>query len=216
MVFSKRSEFLSFFWCRIEVFFAKGPEVEESHKVQSVRAVVEQTIRDLKCFKIMDGNKIKAVAEFEEVLDCVIALHNLRVLLKANKSFDLLPRRVAVPGDHVFKPKIQSGRKKAKKRHRNDVPKLNGAVLGGDPAVRYSAPPSWEGKVEQVKEMARRAAIKKRKLTEAVEKLVDEGGHHLVDAEGMAGLELRPVNDGMIDEVLEAGLVADVNIGEND
>ena len=64
--------------------------------------------------------------------------------------------------------------------------------------------------------MARRAAIKKRKLTEAVEQLVDEGGHHLVDAEGMAGLELRPVNDGMIDEVLEAGLVEDVNVGAND
>jgi hypothetical protein len=110
----------------------------------------------------------------------------------------------------------KSGRKNAKKRHRNDVPKLNGAVLGGDPAVRYSAPPSWEGKVEQVKEMARRAAIKKRKLTEAVEQLVDEGGHHLVDAEGMAGLELRPVNDGMIDEVLQAGLVEDVNVGAND
>jgi hypothetical protein len=73
-----------------------------------------------------------------------------------------------------------------------------------------------KGKVKQVKELARRAAIKKRKLTEAVEKLVDEGGHHLVDAEGMAGLELRPVNDGMIDEVLEAGLVADVSVGEND
>ena len=110
----------------------------------------------------------------------------------------------------------KSGRKKAKKRHRKDIPKLNGAILGGDPAVRYSAPPSWEGKVEQVKELARRAAIKKRKLTEAVEKLVDEGGHHLVDAEGMAGLELRPVNDGMIDEVLEAGLVADFHVGEND
>lgn len=49
-----------------------------------------------------------------------------------------------------------------------------------------------------------------------MEKLVDEGGHHLVDAEGMAGLELRPVNDGMIDEVLEAGRVADVNVGDND
>lgn len=110
----------------------------------------------------------------------------------------------------------KSGRKKAKKRHRKDIPKLNGAILGGDSAVRYSAPPSWEGKVEQVKELARRAAIKKRKLTEAVEKLVDERGHHLVDAEGMAGLELRPVNDGMIDEVLEAGLVADFNVGEND
>jgi hypothetical protein len=82
--------------------------------------------------------------------------------------------------------------------------------------VRYSASPSWDGKVEQVKELARRAAIKKRKLTEAVEKLVDEGGHHLVDAEGMAGLELRPVNDGMIDEVLQAGLVEDVNVDENE
>jgi hypothetical protein len=110
----------------------------------------------------------------------------------------------------------KSGRKKAKKRHHKDVPKLNGAVLGGNPAVRYSAPPSWDGKVEQVKELARRAAIKKRKLTEAVEKLVDEGGHHLVDAEGMAGLELRPVNDGMIDEVLQAGLVEDVAVGVNE
>ena len=53
-------------------------------------------------------------------------------------------------------------------------------------------------------------------MTEAVEKLIDEGGHHLVDAEGMAGLELRPVNDGMIDEVLQAGLVEDVNVGENE
>ena len=53
-------------------------------------------------------------------------------------------------------------------------------------------------------------------MTEAVEQLVDEGGHHLVDAEGMAGLELRPVNDGMIDEVLQAGLVEDVNVGAND
>lgn len=50
--------------------------------------------------------------------------------------------------------------KKVKKRHRKDIPKLNGAILGGDPEVRYSAPPFWEGKVEQVKELARRAAIK--------------------------------------------------------
>ena len=86
--------------------FAKGPEVEESHKVQSVRAVVEQTSRNLKCFKVMDSNKIKAATEFEKVLDCVIALHNLKVLLKGDKAFDLLPRRAAIAGDHVFKPKI--------------------------------------------------------------------------------------------------------------
>ena len=106
MVFSKRSEFHCFLWCQIEVFFEKGHDVEESHKVQSVRAVVEQTIRDLKCFKIMDGNKIKTAADFEEVLDCVIGLQNLRVLLNGDKAFDLPARRAAIPGDHVLKPKI--------------------------------------------------------------------------------------------------------------
>ena len=54
----------------------------------------------------MDGNKIKAAAEFEQVLDCVIALHNLRVLLKSDETFDLPARRAAVPGDHVFKPSV--------------------------------------------------------------------------------------------------------------
>lgn len=74
-----------------------------SHKVQSVRAVVEQTIADLKLAKVMSGNKLSAVSDFEEVLDCVIALHNLRVLLKANSLFDIPERRAAIPGEHVFK-----------------------------------------------------------------------------------------------------------------
>ena len=74
--------------------------------MQSVRAVVEQTIADLKLAKVMNGNKISEVARLEKVLDCVIALHNLRVLLKANKAFDIPKRRSAVPGAHVFKPLI--------------------------------------------------------------------------------------------------------------
>jgi len=56
----------------------------------------------------------------------------------------------------------------------------------------------------------------KRKLTEAVEQLVAEGGHHLVDAEGMAGLELRPVDDGVIDELVGAGMVNDEEFDESD
>ena len=95
------------------------------------------------------------------------------------------------------------GRKKAKLRHWKDVPRLNGGVQGGEPPQRYSAPRSWEGKVAEVQELARRAMVKKKKLTEAVEKLVEEGGHHLVDAEGMVGLESRPVTEAMIDEVYD-------------
>jgi len=101
----------------------------------------------------------------------------------------------------------RTGRKKPKKRHQRDAPKHHGAVLGGDGPKQYSAPPSWDGKVAQVQELARRSAIKKRKLTEAAEQLVGNGGHHLVDAEGMAGLEVRPVDDAMIDEMVGAGLL---------
>jgi hypothetical protein len=71
-----------------------------------VRAVVEQTIANLKVAKVMERNKIKSVEMFEKVLDCVIALHNLRVLLKANPQFDIPPRRAAIPGEHIFKPLV--------------------------------------------------------------------------------------------------------------
>ena len=66
--------------------------------MQSVRAVIEQTIADLKLAKVMNGNKISLIARLEKVLDCVIALHNLRVLLKANKAFDIPARRAPVLG----------------------------------------------------------------------------------------------------------------------
>ncbi len=68
----------------------------------------------------------------------------------------------------------------------------------------------------KVQELARRATVKKRKLTEAVEQLVAEGGHHLVDAEGMAGLELRPVDEGVIDEMVEVGIVNEKDYDESE
>jgi hypothetical protein len=80
--------------------------VAKSHKVQSVRAVVEQTIADLKLAKVMERNKIKTVSKFEKVLDCVIGLHNLRVLLKANPQFDIPVRRAAIHGEHIFRPQV--------------------------------------------------------------------------------------------------------------
>ena len=95
--------------CSVAKVHGMGPEGEEvtsSHKVQSVRAVVEQTIADLKVAKVMEWNKVGAVSEFEAVLDCVIGLHNLRVLLKANPGFDIPERRAAIPGEYIFKPLV--------------------------------------------------------------------------------------------------------------
>lgn len=84
----------------------QGEDVTASHRVQSVRATVEQTIADLKLFKVMEGNKVGAAENFERVLDCVIGLHNLSVLLKHNPRFAIPARRAAVLGDHVFKPSV--------------------------------------------------------------------------------------------------------------
>lgn len=80
--------------------------MKNSHKVQSTRAAIEQTFADLKNFKVMDSNKIKSAADFEKVLDCVLALHNLKILLKLVPNFDLPARRYAIPREHVFGPKI--------------------------------------------------------------------------------------------------------------
>ena len=44
------------------------------------------------------------MATREDELDCVIALHNLRVLLKFNPDFDIPERRHALPREHVFSP----------------------------------------------------------------------------------------------------------------
>ena len=109
-----------------------------------------------------------------------------------------------------------NGRVMPKKRHIRDAPRLHGAQLGQSPPPRYSAPVNWEGKVAEVQELARRAAIKKRKLTEDVEQLLVENGHHLTDAEGMAGLEARAVDDALVDEMLGAGLIRVEDDGDSD
>jgi hypothetical protein len=110
----------------------------------------------------------------------------------------------------------RTGRKLPKKRHSRDMPRHHGAQLGESPPLRYSAPVDWEGKVAEVKELARRAAIKKRKLTEAAEQILVQEGHHLTDAEGMAGLEARAVDDGLVDELVGAGLIDLEDINDSD
>lgn len=74
--------------------------------MQSVRAVIEQTFADLKQWKVMKSNKIKTTEDFEKILDCVIALHNFKVLLKNDPNFDIPARRAAIPGEHIFRPKV--------------------------------------------------------------------------------------------------------------
>jgi len=117
--------------------------------------------------------------------------------------------------DDKGKQRWKSNRKKAKLRDIKDLPRLNGAVQGGDHPVRYSSPPSWEGKVAEVKDLSQRMAVKKRKLKVAVQALIDESGHHLTDAEGMHGTEARPGDDGLVDEMIGAGFLDPEEMGED-
>jgi hypothetical protein len=57
----------------------KAKEVTKSREVQSIRATVEQTFSDLKHAKVLEKLKFSDVDKAEKLLDCVIALHNLRI-----------------------------------------------------------------------------------------------------------------------------------------
>ncbi len=103
---AKGVNFRCVFVC-VEVLSVQGDDVTASHKVQSVRATVEQTIGDLKKWKVMCSNKLKTAEAFESIFDCVAALHNFRVLCKADKNFDIPARRAVVTDEHIFKPIIQ-------------------------------------------------------------------------------------------------------------
>lgn len=98
--------FLTILSCGADIFTSKGDDIAASHKVQSVRAVVEQTIGDLKIAKVMEGNKISSSLLMSKVLDCVIGLHNFRVLRKADPNFIIKARLHAIPGEHIFHPVV--------------------------------------------------------------------------------------------------------------
>ena len=80
--------------------------MKASHKVQSERAVVEQTIADLKLAKVLSGGQVSNLDTRTKELDCVIGLHNLRVLIKEDPNYDIPERRAALPDEHVFKPQV--------------------------------------------------------------------------------------------------------------
>lgn len=51
----------------------------------------------------MEGNKIQDAEKVERVLDCVVGLHNLKILARRDKDFTIPKRLRAVEGEHIFK-----------------------------------------------------------------------------------------------------------------
>lgn len=109
----------------------------------------------------------------------------------------------------------RTNRKLPRKRHFNDTPRARGLLQGGELPQEYSNPPSWEGKVLQVKEIARRKAVKKRNLDGAAQALLDGGGQHLMDAERVAGIERRAVSDAFVDDLVAVNVLDPDDYEEN-
>ena len=98
-------------------------------------------------------------------------------------------------------------RKLPKKRHLNDRPIAKGAKAGGEVPVRYTCPPLWADIKVMVREQARRIAVEKNKLKEQAQEIIEGGGHHLVDTQGMEGLEPADNDDALVDQLLEDGIM---------
>ncbi len=76
--------------------------------MQSVRVVVENTICDLKRFKVLDSNKFDSVDSFQVMLGCALGLHNFTVRTKENPKWDIPERRAAIVGEYIFGPSVPS------------------------------------------------------------------------------------------------------------
>lgn len=180
--------------------------------------VVEEPATYCVCKKVEDRGK-KYSPDMIQCETCCEWFHFDCVNVKEDQDLDGVKWECEWCQDEVDREGYQRWRsrgKKVYKRHRLDAPIHQGVTLGQGKPPMLSAPRSWDEKVQKVREAARRAAIKKKKLVDAVERLVDEGGHHSVDAEGMAGLEARSVDDGLVDEMIEAGLIDPAAMDENE
>ena len=76
--------------------------------MQSVRVVVENTICDVKRFKVLNSNKFDSVNLFQATLSCALGLHNFTVRSKENPNWDIPERRAAIVDEYLFGPSIPS------------------------------------------------------------------------------------------------------------
>lgn len=88
----------------------------------------------------------------------------------------------------------------------SETPKARGIEPNGDDKVE-KGPVSWE----EIMRMARDGAAKinqvEQRWAKKAAKLVEEGGHHLVDAMTAGGLAARGVDGALVDELLNLDLL---------
>lgn len=121
-------------------------------------------------------------------------------------------------GGRAWELPIPQGQRKRLKvapaRNDNATPKARG-VQPFDDEVVYDGPSSWEECVELARDGARKINLAEANNKKKAMRLVNEGGHHVVDEVSLGGVRARGVDGALVDDLIGAGLlVEDDDAGE--
>lgn len=75
-----------------------------SHTVQSQRGTAEHVNEELKNNKVLSDVNMVSAGHYEAIFDAVAALHNLRVMLRADSNYKLPRYNAMILGDYIIEP----------------------------------------------------------------------------------------------------------------
>ncbi len=109
-------------------------------------------------------------------------------------------------GNWTFRKASGNGKKVAPERHIKDSPRARGVGPDDDDLLEVG-PKTWQDVVELAKAGGRAINLEMQANKRKAQKIVKEGGHHVVDEMTAVGLQLREVDDELIDDLLGQGLL---------
>jgi hypothetical protein len=119
-------------------------------------------------------------------------------------------------GNRLWKRAIPQGnRKRARKapdRNDSDTPRALGIAVDGDEMVAIG-PRSWAQVRASAREEGKKINLLEMKRKAKAQRVVNGGGHHIVDEIVLGGMQARRVDQQLVDELDEQGLLDDI---END
>jgi hypothetical protein len=134
--------------------------------------------------------------------------------LKADKDWKCGYCRGAPDKDGMCEWKMaipRAGRKRVKvapKRDIRDTPRARG-VGPDDDDLHYVGPRHWDDIVAAARAGGKAINVKMQTMKRRAEKLVKEGGHHIVDEMAMAGIQARDVDQVLVNDLMQENLLND-------
>jgi hypothetical protein len=114
-------------------------------------------------------------------------------------------------GNQAWVGRLASSVTKSKRakltRNVADTPRAQGLVLDS-PEYIAAKVLLWEEIIAICESGGKKIRLEEKKLKDKAQRAIARGGHHVVDALGNGGVELRPVSNALVDELLVSGVIA--------